>query len=58
MVEKDKAYRNTLFVDYLRPDEVEKDENAIPDVVYRNGTNEKSIVEIKAPVNCRANGDP
>ena len=58
MVEKDKSYQNTLFVDYLRPDEAEKDENAIPDLVYRNGTNEKSVVEIKAPVNCRANGDP
>lgn len=58
MVEKDKSYRNTLFVDYLRPDEAEKDENAIPDLVYRNRTNEKSVVEIKAPVNRRVNGDP
>ena len=57
MVEKDKSYRHTLFVDYLRPDEAEKDEKAVPDLVYRNGTNEKSVVEIKTTVNCRADGD-
>lgn len=57
MVDKDTSYRNTLFVDYLRPDEAEKDEKAVPDLVYRNRTNEKSVVEIKTPVNCRADGD-
>lgn len=57
MVDKDASYRNTLFVNYLRPDEAEKDEKAVPDLVYRNGTNEKSVIEIKKPVNCRADGD-
>ena len=56
MVEKDKSYRHTLFVDYLRPDEAEKDEKAVPDLVYRNGPDEKSVVEIKTPVDCRTDG--
>lgn len=58
LVEKNELYRTTLFVDYLRPDESEKNEKAVPDLVYRNGPNEKSVVEIKTPVNCRADGDP
>jgi hypothetical protein len=58
MVMKNESYRTNLFVDYLRPDESEKNEKAVPDLVYRNGPNEKSVVEIKAPVNYRANGDP
>ena len=58
MVMKNESYRTNLFVDYLRPDESEKNEKAVPDLVYRNGPNEKGVVEIKTPVNYRANGDP
>ena len=58
LIEKDKSYLNTIFVDYLRPEEKEKNEKKMPDLVYRNGVNEKSIVEIKTPVNSRADGDP
>ena len=58
LVKKNESYRRTLFVDYLRPDESERNEKAVPDLVYRNGPNEKSVVEIKTPVNCRADGDP
>ena len=58
MVKKDESYRNTLFVDYLRPEEAERNEKAVPDLVYRNGNGEKSVVEIKTPVDCRADGSP
>lgn len=56
LVKKNESYRRTLFVDYLRPDEAEKDEKAVPDLVYRNGPDEKSVVEIKTPVDCRTDG--
>lgn len=50
LVEIDKLYRMHLFVNYLNPEKGERVERVIPDLVYRNGQNTKSIVEVKAPV--------
>ena len=50
LVEIDNSYRIHLFVNYLSPEKEEREEKKIPDLVYRNGQNAKSIVEVKAPV--------
>jgi hypothetical protein len=50
LVEMDKSYRMHLFVNYLNPEKGERVERKIPDLVYRNGQNAKSIVEVKAPI--------
>lgn len=50
LVEMDKSYRMHLFVNYLNPEKGERVERKIPDLVYRNGQNTKSIVEVKVPV--------
>ena len=52
----DPSYREKLFFEAIRPDRGEESGKLIPDLVYRNGNLEKCVVEVKAPVNSRANG--
>lgn len=56
LIEKDISNRDKLFFEAIRPDKGETTGKLIPDLVYRNGTNEKCVMEVKAPVNNRANG--
>lgn len=58
LVKKNKSYRMNLFVNELSPEKEERQDNVIPDLVYRNRGNQKSIVEVKIPVDHRANGSP
>ena len=55
---EDKSYRMNLFVNELSPEKEERQDNVIPDLVYRKEGNQKSIVEVKIPVDHRANGSP
>lgn len=57
LVEKRSDYRKYLLVDYLRPNEKEEDENAVPDLVFRY-PGEDCVVEVKVVVNRRKSGDP
>ncbi len=60
LVEKNPDYRNSLLVDYMRPDKRENDEKAVPDLVFRSSqgrsTQDDCVVEIKVIVNKRKNG--
>lgn len=58
LVKKNECYRMNLFVNYLSPGKEERQDKVIPDLVFRNGENQKSIVEVKVPVDHRANGSP
>ena len=51
----DPSYREKLFFEAIRPDRGEESGKLIPDLVYRNGNLEKCVMEVKAPVNNRAN---
>lgn len=50
------SYRDRLFIEGIRPDKGEDTGKVTPDLVYRNGKHEKYVIEVKAPVNSRANG--
>ena len=52
----DPSYRKKLFFEAIRPDRGEESGKLIPDLVYRNGNIEKCVMEVKAPLNSRANG--
>ena len=52
----DPSYRERLFFEAIRPDRGEESGKLIPDLVYRDGNLEKCVMEVKAPVNNRANG--
>ena len=56
LIEKDISNRDKLFFEAIRPDKGEISGKLIPDLVYRNGTHEKCVMEVKAPVNNRADG--
>lgn len=56
LIERDPSYRDRLFVEAIRPDKGEDSGKVIPDLVYRNGKHENSVIEVKAPVNSRADG--
>ena len=51
LVKKNCSYRNSLFIDYLRPDKDEQIETKVPDLVFRDDRGHKSVVEIKVVVN-------
>ena len=55
LVNKNKSYRNTLFVDYI-PDRKGK-EKKLPDLVFSDGSGNKSVVEMKVVVDKRKKGD-
>lgn len=57
LVDKNPNYRKYLLVDYMRPSEMEEDEDAVPDLVFRY-PGEDCVVEIKAVVNRRKNDSP
>ena len=52
----DPSYRDKLFIEAIRPDKGEVTGKVTPDLVYRNGKHERCVMEVKAPVNNRANG--
>jgi hypothetical protein len=52
----DPSYWEKLFFEAIRPDKGEESGKLIPDLVYRNGNHEKCVMEVKAPVNNRADG--
>lgn len=56
LIEKDPLYRDKLFFEAIRPDKGENSGKLIPDLVYRNGKHDKCVMEVKAPVNNRADG--
>ena len=56
LVNKDKSYRNTLFVEYF-PDPNDKNGRLYPDLVFSDESDNKSIVEIKVVVDKRKKGD-
>ena len=56
LIYNDSSYREKLFFEAIRPDRGEESGKLIPDLVYRNGNLEKCVMEVKAPVNNRANG--
>ena len=56
LIGKYPPYRDKLFIESIRPDKGEDSGKVIPDLVYRNGNLEKCVMEVKAPVNSRANG--
>ena len=56
LIEKDPFYRDKLFFEAIRPAKGEDSGRSIPDLVYRNGKHEKCVLEVKAPVNNRADG--
>jgi hypothetical protein len=56
LITKDLSYRDRLFVEAIRPDKGEVTGKETPDLVYRNGKHEKYVMEVKAPVNNRADG--
>lgn len=56
LIEKNISYRDKLFFEAIRPDRGEESGKLIPDLVYRYGDLEKCVVEVKAPVNSRADG--
>lgn len=56
LIKGDPSYRDRLFIEAIRPDKGEDTGKVTPDLVYRNGKHEKYVMEVKAPVNSRANG--
>lgn len=56
LIEKDPSYRDKLFIEAIRPDKGEVTGKKTPDLVYRNGKYEKCVIEVKAPVDHRADG--
>ena len=56
LIEMAPSYRDRLFIEAIRPERGEDSGNVTPDLVYRNGHHEKSVIEVKAPVNSRADG--
>lgn len=56
LIKRDPSYRDKLFVEAIRPDKDEVTGKETPDLVYRNGKHEKCVMEVKAPVNNRADG--
>lgn len=56
LIERDSCYRDRLLIEAIRPDKGKDSGEAIPDLVYRNGKYEKCVLEVKAPVNKRADG--
>ena len=52
LVNKNKSYRDNLFVEYF-PDPEDKGEKTYPDLVFSDGSGNKSVVEIKVNVNKR-----
>ena len=56
LIKKDPPYMGKLFVEAIRPDKGEVTGKEIPDLVYRNGNYEKCVIEVKSPVDYRADG--
>ena len=57
LVNRNKSYRDNLFVEYF-PDPDDKEEKIYPDLVFSDGSDNKSVVEIKVNVNKREKDDP
>lgn len=53
LIDKDEDYWNYIFVDYLRPEKKGSDEQAVPDLVYRDKSGDKAVVEVKVLVSKR-----
>jgi hypothetical protein len=58
IIEKDASYRDKLFIEDIRHVKGEDQEKVTPDLVYRDEMREKCVIEVKAPVDNRADGSP
>lgn len=56
LIEKEPSYRDKLFFEATGPGLGDDKKKVTPDLVYRNGRSENFVIEVKAPVNNRANG--
>jgi hypothetical protein len=59
LVNRDKYYREHLFVDYMPAVEFSGSKRRLPDLVYRaEEANDKGVLEVKVLVDKRVNEDP